>query len=253
MQRQKVPSPESMNYLCLHKVEHGSGSAVGTAQGAATAASWGAPCSSWLLQLGLDLGCWARFRMHQTKSQPQNQSQVIQLLLCISVPPRQEGRTLHFLPQGGQSLEKDRHLWGWHTPPSQAAFYGCWGCWQRLQQGSKPGAGSVELPTLGKVGEKHPPDLQQGDKGPPAGRCHQNLGEKKSPVPGVGDARGGRCLLLPFPWQCCREGCLLPRVTALRWEERSWKSPELLASDGASRKSSPSPLLALTPTQTPCR
>lgn len=43
MQRQKVPSPESMNYLCLHKVGHGSGSAVGTAQGAARAASWGAP------------------------------------------------------------------------------------------------------------------------------------------------------------------------------------------------------------------
>lgn len=39
----------------------------------------------------------------------------------------------------------------------------------------------MELPTLGKVGEKHPPDLQQGDKGLPAGRCHQNLGEKKAP------------------------------------------------------------------------
>lgn len=51
----------------------------------------------------------------------------------------------------------------------------------------------MELPTLGKVGEKHPPDLQQGDKGLPAGRCHQNLGEKKAPslgweMLGVGDA-----------------------------------------------------------------
>lgn len=99
MQRQKVPSPESMNYLCLHKVGHGSGSAVGTAQGAARAASWGAPCPSWP-PIGLDLGCWA---LHPTKSQPQNQSQVIQLLLCISVPPCQEARTLHFYPKVGRA------------------------------------------------------------------------------------------------------------------------------------------------------
>lgn len=104
MQRQKVPSPESMNYLYLHKVEQRSSSAMWTAQHFAMADL----CHSCALHYGLDLR--HRAQLHNAVAAVLSiTTQVTQLHLCTSVPHPKRMKATTFLFQAGRADDKDYH------------------------------------------------------------------------------------------------------------------------------------------------